>query len=288
MNYRLPQTVANVVITVPLLKKNGEQASGLVLTTIAAKIIGPNGAAVTGFTPPTITEPGGDGVYVLVFPTTALVKAFVTADAQNPYVVSVDSSDAGVEPSTVNVMIVPTDYLNNFMRRVDTMNVVRTIDGGYANKVKVPLRDYQGNPIAGIDCASEMRMRIIGEWDTTVHEYSPSGTPVDGEAVPGAAGWYFIRTLNDGLPDVGGGVLNEEVFPCWVRVEITPVVAGRFVPVHMDIENHLFGSGKPVVPGILKVTTAERLALTPDEGDMVYDTNLHKFFWWDGSSWNEL
>jgi len=245
MNYRLSQNIANIVLSVPLIKKNGEQASGLTLTTISVKIISPNGTAVTGFTPPIITEPNGDGIYVLVFPSTAAVKAFAIADTQNPYVVSVSSTDTGVEPTTVNVMIVPTDYLNNFMQREERLNIVRTVSNG-GNRIKVALRDYRGNPISGVNLSNEVRVRIIGEWVTDVEEQSPSGThQVDGEELSGAPGWYLIRTANYGLPESSPGVLIEDLFPCWTRVEISPEVSGRFIPVFVDIANYLQGAGKP-------------------------------------------
>lgn len=39
---------------------------------------------------------------------------------------------------------------------------------------------------------------------------------------------------------------------------------------------------------ITKGTTAARLALTPSEGDMHYDTDLHAFYGWNGSTWIEF
>lgn len=35
------------------------------------------------------------------------------------------------------------------------------------------------------------------------------------------------------------------------------------------------------------VTTAERLALSPYESEVVYDTTTKKYYYWDGTQWVE-
>ena len=42
------------------------------------------------------------------------------------------------------------------------------------------------------------------------------------------------------------------------------------------------GAGAAV---ILKVTTVERLALSPSEGDVVFDTTQHLLMYYDGNTW---
>lgn len=100
------QATATINIALPLIKKDGAQATGLALNTLSTKIIKPDGTALAGYTEATFTEPGGDGVYNIQFPVGAAVPAFTLVDQGNPYTVTVDSSTADVEPTTLEVWIV--------------------------------------------------------------------------------------------------------------------------------------------------------------------------------------
>jgi len=102
---RKKQATADVILSLPLLRNDGTQASGLTLGTLSTKIIKPDGTALSGYTEATFTEPGGDGVYVCKFPAGAETKAFNQEDQANPYVVTLDSSTEDVEPTTVEVWI---------------------------------------------------------------------------------------------------------------------------------------------------------------------------------------
>lgn len=99
---RKTQATADIVIPFPIIKKDGTQgtvAGGVTLASLSAKIIGPDGLAVTGFTAPAFTEPGADGSFVAIFASNAAVKAFTLADQANPYFVTFDSSVADYEPT---------------------------------------------------------------------------------------------------------------------------------------------------------------------------------------------
>lgn len=40
--------------------------------------------------------------------------------------------------------------------------------------------------------------------------------------------------------------------------------------------------------GIMTVTTAQRFALTATVGQLVYDTDVLRYYGWDGSFWQEV
>ena len=103
---RKTQNTADIVIAIPLIKKDGSQATGLTLGTLSTKIIKPDGTALVGYTEATFSEPNSDGVYVCKFLSGAATKAFTLSDQANPYVLTLDSSTTDVEPSTVEVAIV--------------------------------------------------------------------------------------------------------------------------------------------------------------------------------------
>ncbi len=100
------QATATINIALPLIKKDGSQASGLALNTLSTKIIKPDGTALAGYTEATFTEPNSDGIYNIQFASNAGVKAFTLEDQNNPYTVTVDSSTADVEPTAIEVWIV--------------------------------------------------------------------------------------------------------------------------------------------------------------------------------------
>ena len=100
------QATATINMALPLIKKDGSQATGLALNTLSTKIIKPDGTALAGYTEATFTEPNSDGVYNIQFPAGAATPAFTLADQSNPYTVTVDSSTADVEPTTLEVWIV--------------------------------------------------------------------------------------------------------------------------------------------------------------------------------------
>lgn len=105
--YRPVQGTQDVVVVVPLMKRDGTMASRLNTVYMYTRVIGPSGAQVTGYTAPTITEPNNDGIYVLVFPTTAPVAAFATADPNSPYTLVIGSSESNVIPMVVPIWINP-------------------------------------------------------------------------------------------------------------------------------------------------------------------------------------
>lgn len=103
---RSNQGSQNIVVAIPLMRRDGTIAKNLQVGQMATKIIGPTGVAVTGYTAPTITEPNADGVYVLVFPTIAATKAFATPSTLNPYVLTLSSLEEGIMSMTINIWII--------------------------------------------------------------------------------------------------------------------------------------------------------------------------------------
>lgn len=102
---RKSQSTADVVLKIPLIKKDGSNAAGDTGNK-TTKIIAPDGTALTGYTEATITEPNSDGVFTVKFPTTAPSKAFTLIDQANAYAVTFDSDATDVEPTIIAVWIV--------------------------------------------------------------------------------------------------------------------------------------------------------------------------------------
>ena len=100
------QATATINIALPLIKKDGSQATGLALNTLSTKIIKPDGTTLAGYTEATFTEPNSDGVYNIQFPAGAATPAFTLEDQGNPYTVTVDSSTTDVEPTTLEIWVV--------------------------------------------------------------------------------------------------------------------------------------------------------------------------------------
>lgn len=103
--HRPLQATQDVVVVVPLMKRDGTMASRLNTVYMYTKLIGPDGVQITGYTAPTISEPNNDGIYVLVFPTDAVVKAFTISDADSPHTLVIGSSETGVIPFVTPVWI---------------------------------------------------------------------------------------------------------------------------------------------------------------------------------------
>jgi hypothetical protein len=129
MQMRKSQSVSDIILRIPLLYNNGSSAVGLSLASLSTKIIKPDGTALTGYNEATFTEPNGDGVYVMKFPTTAVTKAFTIVDDLNPYTVTLDSTAANVDPMAVDLFVVskmpwelatPGDILVNPANKLDT------------------------------------------------------------------------------------------------------------------------------------------------------------------------
>lgn len=55
---------------------------------------------------------------------------------------------------------------------------------------------------------------------------------------------------------------------------------------HSEVNAHV--SLASIAISAPKLTTAGRLALSPAEGDLVYDLTLHRYFYWNGSDWTEF
>lgn len=108
--YRLSQEVSDVVIPIPLIKKDGTQAIGLALGTLSVNIIDPNGAALSSYNPPTYSEPNSDGIYTLKFSRSQLVGAAFTMASKNPYTVTLFSSTANVMPTTIQVWVLSNSW----------------------------------------------------------------------------------------------------------------------------------------------------------------------------------
>jgi hypothetical protein len=100
------QATQDVIIAIPIMRRDGTIAKNLQLGQFATKIIKPDGTALTGYTEATFTEPNSDGVYVVKFPTAAAVKAFPTASLLNPYTLTLSSLQEGIMSMTVNIWIV--------------------------------------------------------------------------------------------------------------------------------------------------------------------------------------
>lgn len=106
MQMRKSQSVADVILCIPLLYNNGSSAAGLSLASLSTRIIGPDGTALVGYDEATFSAPNADGVYVVKFPMTATNKAYTIVDAPNPYTVTLDSSVANVDPMAADLFIV--------------------------------------------------------------------------------------------------------------------------------------------------------------------------------------
>ena len=102
---RQNQTAQDIIVAIPLMKRDGTQAVGLQTGQLSTKILKPDGTAATGYTEATFTEPNADGVYVVKFPTAAATKAFGVASLLNPYTLTLRSFQEGIQPMTVNVWI---------------------------------------------------------------------------------------------------------------------------------------------------------------------------------------
>lgn len=100
------QATATINVALPLIKKDGSQATGLSLLTLSTKIIKPDGTALAGYTEAAFTEPNSDGVYNAQFPFDAAIKAFTLEDQANPYTLTLDSDTADVEPTTIEIWVV--------------------------------------------------------------------------------------------------------------------------------------------------------------------------------------
>lgn len=124
---RLSQEVADVVIPIPLIKKDGTQASGLALGTLSVNIVNPSGSALTTFDPPTYSEPNGDGIYVLKFSRSQLTGAAFLTASKNPYTVTLFSSTANVVPTTVHISIVPNEWSGILSAQVQTRDIALAI-----------------------------------------------------------------------------------------------------------------------------------------------------------------
>lgn len=150
---RKSQNISDIVVSVPLLKKDGTQAVGLTLATLSSKIIKPDGTALAGYTEAAFSEPNSDGVYVCTFPTVALTKAFTLVDQPNPYTLAIDSSTLDVEPTTLEISIVslyPWEVAKESTLSTIGTNLNRLL-GLSENYVEDDItRDLNGNKISSI------------------------------------------------------------------------------------------------------------------------------------------
>lgn len=108
MEIRGLQSAGDIRISIPLIKKDGSQATGVTLNTLSTVIRTPSGntlIAGVDYTEATFAEIGGRGVYECLFPVNAETKAFTLVDQKNPYTVILDSSEADVEPTPISIWI---------------------------------------------------------------------------------------------------------------------------------------------------------------------------------------
>lgn len=98
------QETATINIQIPLMNADGTPAIGET-TGLSTKIIKPDGTVLSGYTEATFTEPNSDGTYNVSFPSNAPAKAFTLEDQANPYSLTLDSSTADVEPTTIPIWI---------------------------------------------------------------------------------------------------------------------------------------------------------------------------------------
>ena len=104
MDLRKLQATADAILRIPLINEDGSQAVGE-SANLSTKIIDPDGEALLGYTEATFSEPNNDGIYVVIFPSAAAIKAFTLENQANPYTVVLDSSTAGVEPTSIDLWI---------------------------------------------------------------------------------------------------------------------------------------------------------------------------------------
>lgn len=108
MEIRGLQSAGDIRISIPLIKKDGSQATGVTLNTLSTVIRSPSGSTLIAgvdYIEATFAEIGGRGVYECLFPANAETKAFTLSDQKNPYTVILDSSEADVEPTPIAIWI---------------------------------------------------------------------------------------------------------------------------------------------------------------------------------------
>ena len=145
MDLRKLQAVADAILRIPLINEDGSQAVGEAAN-LSTKIIAPDGTALIGFTEATFSEPNNDGVYVAIFPSTAANKAFTLEDQANPYTVVLDSSTAGVEPTSIDVWIsslLPWEFASE----VTSLTILAAVEPQGNRLVTIHIEDSGALPI---------------------------------------------------------------------------------------------------------------------------------------------
>lgn len=99
------QATDDIILKIALINQDGSQATGEAAN-LSTKIIAPDGTALGGYSEAAFSEPGADGVYVVIFSKAAANLAFTLVDQPNSYTVILDSSTADVEPTPRDVWIV--------------------------------------------------------------------------------------------------------------------------------------------------------------------------------------
>ncbi len=180
------QATATINIALPLIKKDGSQASGLALNTLSSKIIKPDGTALAGYTEAIFTEPNGDGVYNVQFPLNAAVKAFTLEDQANPYTLTFDSSTADVEPTCIEVWIVsrlpyelsrPSDILNDpATDKLDGSNMAKETT---SQSILIKVSATYGSGNTAVDHNTAGNGSVVADSMRVLY----NGLPVDGAVI---------------------------------------------------------------------------------------------------------
>jgi len=96
-------------------------------------------------------------------------------------------------------------------------------------------------------------------------------TRVNGETAGGGTGAY--------LPLAGGAMAGSIDMNAHALSDLPNPAAPQDAATQFYVDSTV---------GMLPVTTAQRLALTPYLWQRVIDTDLRKMLFWDGSVWNEV
>jgi hypothetical protein len=95
--YNYSQNSFDIIISAPGVKTDGTQATTLAIDSFTTAIIDVDGAALSNYTEPTITNPLSNGNYVFNFLTSANSPAFIEVNT-NQYYFTMDHPETDVDP----------------------------------------------------------------------------------------------------------------------------------------------------------------------------------------------
>lgn len=94
-----------IIQPIPMMLKDGTQATSLDVSSFTTAITQPDGTLLSSFTTPTVTNPNSDGAYSSKFLTASDSKAFTLVNEPNPYMMTLDHPETDVEPMSMPIWI---------------------------------------------------------------------------------------------------------------------------------------------------------------------------------------